>query len=74
MQDLTDDERKAVLGEVLMDEFKAIREYLQDIPEIKTDIKDLKSDIAEIKSDIKLVKAIVREHESDIKLLKHKTA
>ena len=38
MQNLSDKERKGVLGEVLMDELKAIREYVEDIPAIKKDL------------------------------------
>lgn len=32
MQDLSDEERKQVLGEVLMDELKAIREGISNLP------------------------------------------
>lgn len=62
MHDLSDDERKQVLGEVLMDELKAIREYVQDVPAIKADVAQLKEDVAELKSDMKVVKAAVTDH------------
>ncbi len=62
MQNLDDEDRKAVLGEVLMDELKIIREYLEDIPVIKQDVKQLKQDIDELKSDMKAVKVIAKDH------------
>ena len=49
MQSLSDDEEKAILGEVLADQLKAIFEYVQDIPLIKRDIAIVKEDIRELK-------------------------
>ena len=76
MPDLSDDERKQVLGEVLMDELKAIREYVQDVPAIKADVAQLKEDVTELKADMKIVKAAmtdqgrqVADHESRITAL-----
>ncbi len=66
MQSLNNDERKQVLGEVLADELKVIREYVEDIPDIKKDVHKLKEDIAQIKSDMKIVKVITKNHESRI--------
>lgn len=66
--------RKEVLGEVLMDELKAIREYVQDIPVIKQDVAEIKQDVAVLKTDVKAIKAVVREHETGIKILKQKAA
>jgi hypothetical protein len=34
MQSLSDDERREILGEILADELKAIRERVQDLPEL----------------------------------------
>jgi 2-phospho-L-lactate guanylyltransferase (CobY/MobA/RfbA family) len=62
MQDLSDDERKQVLGEVLMDELKAIREYVQDVPLIKADVQQLKADVTELKTDMRAVKAAVKDY------------
>jgi 2-phospho-L-lactate guanylyltransferase (CobY/MobA/RfbA family) len=42
MISLTDKERRELLGELLMDELRVIREYLSDIPHIKQDIEELK--------------------------------
>lgn len=81
MQSLDDDERKMVLGEVLADELKAIREYVQDVPAIRRDIETLKEDVAELKSDMKIVKAVVidqskqiNQHDTFLKTLKPKAA
>jgi hypothetical protein len=60
MQDLTDDERKQVLGEVLMDELKAIREGISGLP-TRQEFTVLHDDVTEIKSDIKTIKAAVTD-------------
>jgi chromosome segregation ATPase len=81
MQSLNDDERKEVLGEVLFDELKAIREYVQDVPDIKqdiaamkqdmdvmkADIQELKFDVHILKADMKVVKAVVTDHSRQFK-------
>lgn len=74
MIDLTDKERREVLGEVMMDELRIIREYVSDIPVMKKDIATLKEDVSELKSDMKTVKTVLRDHERDIKYLKTKVA
>jgi uncharacterized protein (UPF0335 family) len=68
MQSLDDGERKAVFGEVLLDELKAIREYVSDIPAmkrdiavLKTDVSELKSDVAGLRLDVKMIRLDVRE-------------
>lgn len=61
MQDLTDNERKQVLGEVLSDQLKAILEYVQNVPAIKKDVARLKEDVTEVKADIKIIKAAVTD-------------
>jgi hypothetical protein len=74
MLNMDDDTRKDVLGEAIMDELKAIREYVEDIPEIKKDIKDLQVRATRVEEGMNVIKAVVREHESDIRILKQKTA
>ena len=81
MQSLDDDERKSVLGEVLADELKAIREYVQDVPAIKKDVAELKEKVAELSDDMKVVKAAVTDqskqlsqHDTFLKTLKRKAA
>lgn len=68
MQDLTDDERKLVLGEFLMDELKAIREGISALP-TRTEFAYLKDDVIEIKGDIKIIKAAVTNHEQRLNSL-----
>jgi 2-phospho-L-lactate guanylyltransferase (CobY/MobA/RfbA family) len=67
MQSLSDDERKQVLGEVLMDELKAIHELVSDIPVIKKDVAQLKDDVSELKDDVKAIKAVVTNHSRELK-------
>ncbi|MDZ7786180.1 MAG: hypothetical protein U5L95_03600 [Candidatus Saccharibacteria bacterium] len=81
MHDMDDDSRRKVLGEALMDELKAIREYVEDIPSMKQNVQEIKSDVDELKSDMKVVKSVVTEHSGQLKdqkkkigVLKRKTA
>jgi len=88
MYDMDYETRKAVLGEALMDELKAIREYVQDVPTIKNDVQALRADTDDLKSDMKVVKAAVRDisgnlqsvestttkHDRTLRVLKHKIA
>lgn len=60
MQDLTDDERKQVLGEVLIDELKAIREGISGLP-TRQEFALLQNDVTELKTDMKVVKAAVTD-------------
>ena len=71
MQNMDDEDRRAVLGEVLMDELKAIREYLEDIPVIKRDVKQLKIDVDELKADMKVIKVVATDH--NYQLQNHET-
>jgi 2-phospho-L-lactate guanylyltransferase (CobY/MobA/RfbA family) len=71
---MEDEMRKEVLGEVLMDELRVIREYVEDIPIIKKKVTKLESDMEEVKTDVKAIKAVVREHDREIRILKQKTA
>jgi len=80
MQDLSDDERKQVLGEVLMDEFKAIREGIDNLP-TRTEFQALDNRVARVESDVKVIKAAVTDqskqiqvHEIELKRLRHKAA
>ena len=47
MHDMSDEDRREVLGEALMHELKAIREYVEDVPAIKKNVQILKEDIGE---------------------------
>lgn len=81
MHNMDDETRKQVLGEALMDELKVIREYVEDIPEIKKDVVDIKERVITLEGDMKVVKAAVtdqskelKRHALGIRQLKHKAA
>ena len=61
MQSLNDNERKEVLGEVLADELKVIKEYVKDLPYIERKVGILEKDMQEAKSDIKVIKAVLTD-------------
>lgn len=63
MQSLGDEERKSVLGEVLFDELKAIREYVQEIPAIKQKLSEVDARLIE-------VERIAKIHEVDIRQIR----
>jgi 2-phospho-L-lactate guanylyltransferase (CobY/MobA/RfbA family) len=67
MQSLSDEERREVLGEVLMDELKAIHDYVKDIPIIKQDIRAINERLTAVES-------IVQMHEADIRYLRQRIA
>lgn len=61
MQSLGDNERKEILGEILADELKIIKEYVKDIPTLKLDVSEIKTDVSELNSDMKIVKAAITD-------------
>lgn len=80
MPDLSDDERKGVLGEVLLDELKAIREGIANLP-TRTEFNRLEDKVNDLTSDVKTVKAVVTsqsqqlsDHDAQINLLRKATA
>lgn len=73
--------RKEALGEVLMDELKAIREYVQDVPIIKKTVEQIDHRLGTVEADVKTIKAVVtdqsrelKEHQSKLNILKQKIA
>jgi hypothetical protein len=54
-------QEKAVLGEVLMDELKVIREYLKDLPVIKQKVTSIDERLIVVEADMKIVKAAVTD-------------
>jgi len=70
MIELSDKDRREVLGEVLLDELKIIREYLEtvskDTPVIKQKIIDLEDDMFEVKNDLKAIKAVIKDHSREL--------
>jgi len=67
MNDLSDEGRREVLGEVLADQLQAILEYVKDIPHIKQDIIDIKDRLTNVEN-------ILQMHEADIVYLRKKVA
>lgn len=63
MQNLSDDERRDVFGEILLDELKAIREYVSEIPAIKQKLNEVDQRLIE-------VERIVKIHEVDIRQIR----
>lgn len=66
MQDLNDDERKQVLGEVLMDELKAIREGIADLP-TRQEFKGLEAKVDGLADDVTVLKAAVTDQGKELR-------
>ena len=50
--EMDDETRRQVLGEVLMDELRVIREQTSEIPAIKRRLDTMGDDISQIKDDV----------------------
>lgn len=78
MHDMDDKTRKEVLGEVLgevlMDELKAIREYVEDVPKIKMQVHQTNAIVNEVNERLIVMESVIREHEEEIRQLKRKSA
>lgn len=74
MQSLNDDERKAVLGEVLSDELKAILEYVKEVPALRQELHQVHATVNDISERLHVIEHVVKEHESEIKHLKPRAA
>jgi peptidoglycan hydrolase CwlO-like protein len=74
MQDLSDDERRQVLGEVLHDELKVINEYVKDVPKIQEEVHQVHSKVDDMNDQLKVFKHVLKEHEEDIRKLKRTVA
>lgn len=77
MQSLNDDERKEVLSEVLIDELKAIHEYVKELPAvqaIKDEVRQLHATVSEMSDRLTVIEHVVKRHSSEIKDLLQKTA
>jgi hypothetical protein len=66
---MDDEMRKEALGEVLMDELKVIREYVEEIPNISKKLDSVAGNVDSLKNDMQAVKAVAKNHESRIKEL-----
>ncbi len=88
MHDMDDETRREVLGEALLNELKAIRECLEDLPQIKAKVNDIDGRLINVDSDVKAIHAPVRDtnedliglqetvgsHDNALRLLKMRTA
>lgn len=74
MQDLSDDERREVLGEILADELKVIGEYVKDVPKIQEEVHQVHAKVDDVSDRLKVFEQVLREHEEEIKGLKRKAA
>ena len=69
MQSLSDDERRNILGEVLMDELKTIHEYVKEIPDLKKRISRLEEATNRSAQRLDVDEAILKAHELDIRTI-----
>jgi len=67
MHEMDDDTRREILGEALMDELKTIREYVADLPAMRSDLTELKADVMELKEDVQVIRAVVTNHSQKIR-------
>ena len=74
MQSLSDDERKAVLGEVLSDELKTILEYVKEVPAMQQELHQVHAAVNDMSDRLNVIEHVVRDHEAAIMSLKHKVA
>lgn len=70
MQSLSEEERREVLGEILADELKAIREYVQDVPAIKQQLHQVKTTVDDMHDKLSVLEHVVRDHEGELRQLK----
>ena len=56
---MADKDYQTILIEQLVDQNKAILDYVGELPGIKRDIAQLKENVSELQSDMKIVKAAV---------------
>jgi hypothetical protein len=66
MHDMDDKTRREILGEVLFDELRLIREYLEDVAGLKRDNRILKRDLDVLKDSVKLLQLLGREHQHEL--------
>jgi hypothetical protein len=74
MQSLNDDERNAVLGDILSDELKAILEYVKEVPALQQELHQVHAAVNDISDRLHVIEHVVKEHESEIRQLKRKAA
>ncbi|MGZ6609010.1 MAG: hypothetical protein ACXVFI_18315 [Solirubrobacteraceae bacterium] len=74
MHNIDDETRREILGEALMDELKAIHDYVRDVPEIKAEVHQVRMKVDEMNLRLDVIEMVVREHDRDIRGLKQKAS
>lgn len=81
MIDLTDDERREVLGELLMDELRGIREGIDRLNGLPAQAQTIDTRLSSVESDVTVIKAVTKDiskqltnHDKDIRFLKARMA
>lgn len=76
---MDDSSRKQVLGELLFDELRAIRELVSDVPTISRKVDKLEEDMSIVKTDIATINLVIKHqsitlnrHDLEIKELQAK--
>lgn len=72
MQSLNDNERSDVLGEVLADELKVIKEYVQEVPKVTQELHHVTSMVEVISDKLTVISAVVKDHEIALRKLSQK--
>jgi prefoldin subunit 5 len=62
MHDMSDADRKAVFGEAILDELKAINEYVRIIPEMNKKLDKMDERITSVEETTSVIKPIVKEN------------
>ena len=60
MHDMTDEERKAILGEAFMDELKAIREGIDQLNGLPAQVQSIDDSLVNVENDVKAIKIAVK--------------
>ena len=71
---MDDDMRKEVLGEALMGELQAIREYVADIPLIRAELREVKETTESIDARLGFMETLNLKNAQEIRELKRNVA
>lgn len=66
MHDMSDNDRREVLAEVIMDELKVIREYLEYLAPLRQDVTTLKEEVKELRIDRDWIKRMLAKHDTQL--------
>ena len=74
MHDLDDESVRKLFGEAIIDELKAIREYLNMIPDASKRLLTLEDHVEVVGGKVRVISAVSRAQEQDIRTLKQNMA